>query len=88
MPSSLRRKGSTTRWRKLRAYVLARDRYVCWICNMPGANSVDHKVPIARGGGDELINLAAAHLSCNDSKGTRLIVGPKPGQQPVTSREW
>lgn len=86
-PSALKREGSTTRWRKLRAYVIARDRGICHLCSQPGANSCDHIIPLARGGTDDLWNLAAAHLGCNSAKGTRLV-GMQPGQQPRTSREW
>jgi 5-methylcytosine-specific restriction protein A len=63
------RPGSTTAWRALRAQVLARDHYVCWICGRPGADSADHLVRVADGGGDELANLRAAHLSCNARRG-------------------
>ena len=45
---------------------VTRDGGVCWICNLPGATSADHLVPIADGGHPtDLRNLAAAHLRCN-----------------------
>lgn len=51
---------------------------------------VDHVIPIDRGGRDTLDNKAAAHRSCNRTKGNKL-----PGLQPlpggaifITSRTW
>lgn len=40
--------------------------------------SVDHKVPLARGGTDVLSNLQLAHLGCNSRKQDRL-----PGELPL-----
>lgn len=82
MGSALTKKGSTRRWRKLRAAVLARDRGICHLCGRGGARSVDHLVPRAHGGSDDMANLAAAHLSCNSERGSRVA------DQPVTSRQW
>lgn len=60
--------GSTTRWRRIRAYVLARDGYVCRIgaagC-VELATHVDHIVPKEAGGTDEEGNLRAACEPCN-----------------------
>jgi len=54
-------------WRTLRARILnASD--ICWICGQPGADSIDHIVPIARGGTDDVSNLAPACLRCNLAK--------------------
>jgi len=80
--SALSARGSTRRWRKLRAAVLVRDNGICHICGLGGARSVDHIVPRAHGGSDELSNLAAAHGSCNSERGARVA------EQPVTSRQW
>jgi 5-methylcytosine-specific restriction protein A len=63
------RPGSTTAWRALRAEVLRRDGYRCWLCGGLGADSADHLVRVADGGGDSLANLRAAHLSCNARRG-------------------
>lgn len=76
------RGGSTRRWRTLRPYILRRDRGLCHLCGKPGADSVDHLVPVAHGGTDEVTNLAAAHKACNSSRGARGL------QQPRTTRAW
>jgi 5-methylcytosine-specific restriction endonuclease McrA len=70
------------RWggRKAQAYVvLCLDTYgrVCWLCRLPGATSADHVIPRAKGGAVyDLANLAPAHKKCNESRGSRLPVGP------------
>lgn len=59
------------RYRKLRAAILA-ESDICYICGKPGANSVDHVVPIAKGGKNTRENMKPAHMfPCNRSKGTR-----------------
>lgn len=68
------RNGSTSAWRRTRARILATTD-VCWICGNPGADAVDHKVPLARGGTDDPSNLAPAHHDvapyCNRVKSDR-----------------
>jgi 5-methylcytosine-specific restriction endonuclease McrA len=54
-------------WKKIRERVLRRDSYICYYCGQD-ADTVDHIVPIAKGGGDEMDNLVAACRSCNYSK--------------------
>jgi 5-methylcytosine-specific restriction endonuclease McrA len=59
----------------------------CGICGQPVfkefkhphrfSASVDHKIPLARGGTNALGNLQLAHLGCNSSKGAKL-----PGESP------
>jgi 5-methylcytosine-specific restriction endonuclease McrA len=67
----IRRNGSTSRWRKLRAFVLKRDNYTCYYCGITTANTCDHLTPIHKGGTDELSNLVAACSTCNYSKGSK-----------------
>ncbi len=67
----IRRNGSSTRWRKLRAFVLKRDNYTCYYCGITTANTCDHLTPIHKGGTDELSNLVAACSTCNYSKGSK-----------------
>jgi 5-methylcytosine-specific restriction protein A len=49
-------------WKKLRKFVLARDKHLCQICldgsKVTPGNVVDHKIPIKQGGAP----LAAANL--------------------------
>jgi len=64
-------------WRKTRILVIARDKGTCHICGHSGANSVDHVIPHARGGSDDMANLKAAHLRCNEDKRASMVK-PKP----------
>jgi 5-methylcytosine-specific restriction endonuclease McrA len=63
-------RGSTRAWRKLRTRILRRDNHTCFYCAAE-ANTVDHRIPVARGGTDDDSNLVAACASCNGTKGTR-----------------
>lgn len=64
----------------VRHKVFVRDGWTCHICGRGidtshmgtiWAPSVDHVVPVSRGGTHNLDNLRAAHLRCNMSKGGR-----------------
>lgn len=58
-----------------RAAVIARGKGVCGICHQPvsPANlSLDHIVPISRGGPHTEANLQVAHMSCNRRKFNRI----------------
>lgn len=44
---------------------------ICHLCEEPYADTIDHVVPVARGGSDHPDNLRPAHTSCNSSKGSR-----------------
>ncbi len=69
-----KRMTGSARQRRNRAILAASD--VCHICGEPGSDSVDHIVPIARGGLDAPPNLAPAHHDvppyCNRRKGDLL----------------
>lgn len=46
----------------------------CELCRMPiefGLDSIDHNMPISRGGGNEQENLQVLHRSCNAKKYTK-----------------
>lgn len=61
-------------WIAIRAAVFERDGYACVYCgSMEGPLEADHIVPVARGGDDRLENLACACMSCNRSKGAKLL---------------
>jgi 5-methylcytosine-specific restriction endonuclease McrA len=55
---SSRKKRLPQDWSTRRQIVLRRDRGICYLCNQPGADAVDHKVP---GDDHSLTNLAAVH---------------------------
>lgn len=60
--------------------VFERDEWVCGICSHPinrmvkaphgMSPSLDHIVPLARGGAHSYANVQAAHLGCNRLKGS------------------
>lgn len=64
------------------AEIVARDRSVCGICRErvdlalewpdPLSKSIDHIVPVSRGGAHDPSNCQLAHLRCNISKGARV----------------
>ena len=58
---------------KLRFDVLRRDKYVCQYCGACGPNvelQIDHIIPVARGGKDEMNNLKTACFDGNSGKGS------------------
>lgn len=61
--------------RRLREAVIARDGYVCGLCGDDVASDdvhIDHILPVAHGGGDQLDNLQVAHSLCNIRKGASI----------------
>ena len=64
--------------------VFERDDFICKICGYPidmtlaaphrKSASIDHVVPLARGGKHEMSNVQAAHFGCNARKGARVQV--------------
>jgi 5-methylcytosine-specific restriction endonuclease McrA len=58
-----------------RLAIIARDRGICYICGKrPGIEDVtlDHVIPLAKGGSHASDNLKVACLGCNLRKHTRL----------------
>lgn len=53
----------------------------------PMSYVVDHIIPIAKGGLDELANKQASHRSCNQTKAAKLPDDFAP-RSFVTSRSW
>jgi len=48
----------------------------CGICGglmFDEQKSIDHRIPLARGGNNDIFNLQMAHLACNQRKSDRLI---------------
>ena len=54
-------------WRELRKLILRRDNNICYYCNMQ-ADTVDHIIPIVKGGTNHESNLVAACAKCNYGK--------------------
>lgn len=72
---------------RTRFEVLKRDRFACAYCGKHPPDvllEVDHIVPRAAGGSDELDNLICACWDCNRGKADRLR---EEGTRPVVSRE-
>lgn len=61
-----------------RSYIYKRDNWTCHLCGIkvdrhqqvpqPLAPTLDHIVPLARGGSHTYDNLAVAHFQCNSTK--------------------
>jgi len=58
---------------------------VCWLCGYPGADTLDHVVPVSRGGTNDPANLRPAHRGCNSDRGNR---APRPRRPAPRSRAW
>jgi hypothetical protein len=57
-------------WARLSKFVIARDKGVCWICHLPGADTADHLDPVSEHGPGlpPPDRLRAAHRSCNSRR--------------------
>lgn len=64
------------RHQKHRETVMRKNNGICWLCLKDSSDAIDHMVPVAWGGSDEIANLAPAHSSCNSSKGAAKETGP------------
>jgi 5-methylcytosine-specific restriction endonuclease McrA len=63
----------------VRRALLRMQRHTCQMCGRNGDHSrieVDHIIPIALGGSNDFSNLQLLCLSCNRSKGARLVARP------------
>lgn len=65
-----RNKSLTRRWQ--RNALIQKDGAVCYLCKLPFRNmkeiTFDHKIPVSKGGFDELSNFGLAHFHCNQTK--------------------
>lgn len=64
---------SQTAWRALRQEVFERDGWQCTYCGSVEDPTIDHIVPLIRGGTNDMDNLTPACRSCNSSKGDKLL---------------
>lgn len=60
-------------WSALRQKVLERDGYICTYGCGREATQVDHVVPKANGGTDDMDNLVAACQPCNNKKSDKQL---------------
>lgn len=64
--------------RELVEHLIAAQDNECYLCldkfSKHNPPTVDHILPLSRGGGWELDNLALAHKSCNTFKGNRIFL--------------
>jgi hypothetical protein len=61
-------------WMRLRKVVFERDQYTCVYCKLTTNNlECDHVVPVSKGGGSIIDNLATACKDCNRSKRNKNI---------------
>ena len=74
-----KRRINRAQWRVLVRKVIRRDAGVCWLCGKQGADTADHVRRWADGGSDELSNLRAAHLRCNQSRRISRRAVPRTG---------
>ena len=78
---------SSQTWKRMRRQILeASD--VCWLCGKPGADTVDHVLPLSQFPelAHDLGNLRPAHKSCNSKKGAG--TGENPVRPMPRSRRW
>ncbi|MFZ9893137.1 MAG: HNH endonuclease [Candidatus Nanopelagicaceae bacterium] len=64
----------TTAYRKLREKILIRDQSICQYCGQYG-NTIDHIIPLSKGGLDIEDNLCVACNRCNSGKRDRIAPG-------------
>jgi 5-methylcytosine-specific restriction endonuclease McrA len=58
-------------YQRVRKLVLERDYFTCHYCGQE-ASTVDHLIPISKGGTDEATNMVAACIKCNSGKRDRM----------------
>ena len=72
-----------------RIEIYERDGWICQLCKKavnpkltfphPACASLDHVIPLSRGGGHKTTNVQLAHLRCNTSRGNKVLnLSPRP----------
>lgn len=76
---------------RTRFEVFKRDRFTCGYCGQTPPNvllQVDHIMPVAAGGSDDLVNLVTSCRDCNLGKSDRLLEeGTAPAWRPAATEE-
>ena len=79
------RTGPQAHWyrRATRDYLKAHP--ICWLCALPGADTIDHVIPTSKAPALALDpgNWRPAHRVCNARRGNRATMPPSP-----RSRRW
>lgn len=57
--------------RAVRVFIFSRDHWKCAKCGTNKSLSIDHKLPVVKGGTDDFENLQTLCGRCNSSKGTK-----------------
>ena len=55
------------------AELLPRQSFRCVICNKVGTDHIDHRIPLSRGGSNDIDNLQALCAACNIEKSDKLV---------------
>lgn len=68
-----RRQSQMRRYTCHRDSIYARDNHECVYCGSRERLSIDHVVPLTKGGTNDFSNLVTACISCNSSKGAKTV---------------
>ena len=61
------------KYKEVRLKALARDGYVCHYCGAENKDmTIDHIIPISKGGSHTMGNVRLVHMGCNSKKSDRL----------------
>lgn len=83
MPAKDRADLRTGQWKRIAKIVMDRDGGKCSECPAD-ADTVDHIVPVSKGGTNDLGNLRAMCRPCNSKKGAKLI----PPRRNWSNNRW
>lgn len=70
---------SSQEGQRIKSKIIKHQCYLCYHCKGPlniGSAEIDHLVPLALGGSNNISNLYASCRPCNRSKGNRIIGQP------------
>lgn len=64
---------TSSKFKRYRDSVLADKSVRCWYCGCSDVETLDHVLPVSRGGGDDKENLVPVCNLCNSSKGRKTL---------------